>query len=64
MRSAADRIGGAFTLHLFGGLFFLARVLHVAGFYTRSRIGILGAALNYLLLAVMAVYAIAHHFAR
>lgn len=55
---------GSFALHLFGGLFFLARVLHAIGFYTRFKIGMPGAALNYLLIAAMSLTAIAHHFPR
>jgi len=52
-----------FTLHLLGGSFFLARVLHALGVYRRSKLSVAGAGLNYLLLLVMSVWAIAAHFA-
>ena len=54
-----SRPGGRFPLHLLGGSFFLARVLHAAGFLWRSRLSVAGAALNYLVLATMSVWAIA-----
>jgi uncharacterized protein len=49
-------------LHLLGGTFLLARLLHAAGLLTRWRVGTLGAGLNYLVLAVMAVLALWFRF--
>jgi uncharacterized protein len=51
-----------FSLHLLGGLFFLARVLHAVGFYSRTRLTVAGAALNYTVLAVMSIWAIVLRF--
>jgi uncharacterized membrane protein YecN with MAPEG domain len=51
-----------FALHLTGGSFFLARVLHAVGFYTKSKLGAAGAALNYLVLLVMSVWALVLRF--
>ncbi len=56
--------GSPFTLHLLAGSFFLARVLHAAGVYGRSKLSVAGAGLTYLLLLVMSVWAIAAHVAR
>jgi uncharacterized protein len=55
--------GSRFTLHLLGGSFFLGRVLHAAGVYTRSPLSAVGAGINYLVLTVMSVWAIALRFA-
>jgi len=52
------------TLHLLGGLYLFGRVLHAAGTYTRARLSVLGAALNYLLLLYMSFQAVLLHFAR
>jgi len=54
----------ALALHLFGGLLLLARVLHAAGVYRRSRLQVAGATLNYLVVLAMAVRAVAAHFSR
>lgn len=51
-----------FSLHLLGGTFFLARVLHAVGFYSRVMLRVAGATLNYAVLAVMSVWAIALRF--
>ena len=51
-----------FPLHLLGGSFFLARVLHATGLLTRWRVGTIGAALNYTVLLVMAVLAVWFRF--
>ena len=56
--------GSRFTLHLAGGSFFLARVLHALGFYTRARLRVAGATLNYLVLTAMGVWALALRFGR
>ena len=40
--------GSRFTLHLTGGSFFLGRALHAAGLYTRSKLNIAGAVINYI----------------
>jgi len=55
--------GSRFTLHLLGGSFFLGRVLHAAGVYTRTPLSTVGAGINYLVLLVMSVWAIALRFA-
>jgi uncharacterized membrane protein YecN with MAPEG domain len=55
--------GSRFTLHLVGGTFFLARILHGAGLYGAFRLHVAGAALNYLIVAVMSIWAIALRFA-
>ena len=57
-----SKSGSSFTLHLLGGAFFLARVLHAAGFYGRTPLRVAGAALNYLVLTFMSIAAITHHF--
>jgi len=54
--------GSRFTLHLLGGSLFLARVLHAAGFYTRTRLSWAGAAINYAAVAAMSIWAIAARF--
>jgi uncharacterized membrane protein YecN with MAPEG domain len=59
-----SQAGSRFSLHLLGGSFFLGRVLHAAGFYMRSKVGGVGAALNYLVVAVMAIWALALRFGR
>ena len=51
--------GSSFALHLLGGGFFLARVLHAAGLYGRFTFTVAGAGLNYLVLAVMGLWAVA-----
>lgn len=56
--------GGSAVLHLFGGLFFLARVVHAYGIYAKSRVLMLGAATNYLVMVAMSVWAIGFHFAQ
>jgi uncharacterized protein len=55
--------GGVKTLHTLGGTFFLGRVLHAAGVYTKSPLSVIGAGLNYLVLLIMSVWAIALRFA-
>jgi uncharacterized membrane protein YecN with MAPEG domain len=54
--------GSRFTLHLTGGSFLIARVLHAVGFYTKSKLSVAGAALNYLVLLVMSVWAVVLRF--
>lgn len=54
--------GSRFTLHLAGGTLLLGRVLHAAGFYGRNRLSVAGAALTYLDLLAMAIWAIAIRF--
>jgi len=57
--------GTSNTLHSAGGLFFLGRILHAVGMYRRpSKLQTLGAAINYLVLAALAVWAIALRFTR
>lgn len=48
-----------FALHMLGGTFFLARVLHAVGFHGRARLRVAGATLNYAVLTAMSVWAIA-----
>jgi uncharacterized protein len=55
--------GGRFTMHLLGGTFFLGRLLHAAGAYTRNSLKVAGAGINYLVLLVMSVWVIALRFA-
>lgn len=57
-----SRPDARFALHLAGGTFFLARVLHAVGFYGRSRLSVAGATLNYLVLAAMGGWAIVLRF--
>jgi uncharacterized membrane protein YecN with MAPEG domain len=57
-----SRAGTRFTLHLLGGSFFLARVLHAAGMHWRFRLVTVGAALNYTVLTVMGVWALRLRF--
>jgi uncharacterized protein len=57
-----SRAGTRFTLHLLGGSFFLARVLHAAGMYGRFRLVTAGATLNYAVFAAMAVWALRLRF--
>jgi len=52
------------ALHLLGGFFLLGRVLHAVGVYSRSPLLTVGAALNYLLLLYMSLWAIVRHFAQ
>ena len=54
--------GTRFTLHLAGGTLLLARVLHAVGFLGRNKLSMVGAALTYLVLAAMSVWAIAIRF--
>lgn len=57
--------GTSNALHTAGGLFFLGRVFHALGMYRRpSRLHTLGAAINYTVLTVLAVWAIALRFTR
>jgi uncharacterized protein len=58
----ASGAGNRFWLHLLGGSFFLGRVLHALGALTRSRVQVAGAAINYLVLLTMAVWAVAWRF--
>lgn len=46
-----------FALHLLGGGFLLARVLHAAGLYGRNRLSVAGAGITYLLILVMGGWA-------
>jgi len=55
--------GSRFWLHLVGGAFFLGRLLHAVGVYGRSQVSAVGAGINYLVLIVMSVWAIALRFA-
>ena len=54
--------GSRFTLHLAGGTLLLGRVLHAAGFYGRNKLSMAGAALTYLVLLAMSVWAIVVRF--
>lgn len=54
--------GSRFTLHLAGGTLLLGRVLHAAGFYGKNKLSVAGAALTYLDLLAMAIWAIAIRF--
>jgi uncharacterized membrane protein YecN with MAPEG domain len=54
--------GTRFTLHLAGGTLLLARVLHAAGFLGKNKLSMVGAALTYLVLAAMSVWAIGIRF--
>ena len=54
--------GSRFTLHLAGGTLLLGRVLHAAGFYGKNKLSVVGAALTYLDLFAMAIWAIAIRF--
>lgn len=54
--------GSRFTLHLAGGTLLLGRVLHAAGFYGKNKLSVVGAALTYLDLLAMAIWAIAIRF--
>jgi uncharacterized membrane protein YecN with MAPEG domain len=54
--------GSRFLLHALGGSFFLGRVLHGVGIYTDRRVSAAGAAINYLVLTVMAIRAIVLRF--
>jgi uncharacterized membrane protein YecN with MAPEG domain len=54
--------GNRFTLHLCGGSLLLGRVLHAAGLYGRNKLSVAGAAINYLVIVVMAVWAIVTRF--
>ncbi len=55
-------VGNRFTLHLCGGSLLLGRVLHAAGIYGRNKLSMAGAAITYLLMVVMAVWAIVTRF--
>jgi uncharacterized membrane protein YecN with MAPEG domain len=54
--------GSRFTLHLAGGTLLLGRVLHAAGFHGKNRLSTVGAALTYLDLFAMSVWAVAIRF--
>jgi uncharacterized membrane protein YecN with MAPEG domain len=54
--------GTRFTLHLAGGTLLLGRVLHAAGFYGKNKLSVAGAALTYLDLFAMSIWAIAIRF--
>jgi hypothetical protein len=54
--------GTRFTLHLAGGTLLLGRVLHAAGLYGRNKLSVVGAALTYLVLMGLSVWAIAIRF--
>ena len=54
--------GSRFTLHLAGGTLLLGRALHAAGFLGRNKLSMLGAALTYLVILAMSVWAIAVRF--
>jgi uncharacterized membrane protein YecN with MAPEG domain len=56
--------GSRFMLHLLGGSFFLGRVLHAGGLFASWKLHGVGAALNYLVITYMAVWAVALRFAR
>lgn len=55
-------VGTRFTLHLAGGSLLLGRVLHAAGFYGRNRLSVAGAAVTYLAMIGLSVWAIATRF--
>lgn len=57
-----SRPGDRFALHLLGGAFLLARLLHAAGFYGRYALSVAGATLNYVVVAAMALWAVALRF--
>ena len=50
------------ALHLLGGSFFLARVLHAAGVYFQWRLLAVGATLNYFVIIYMGVWALVLRF--
>ncbi len=54
--------GSRFTLHLCGGTLLLGRALHAAGLYGKSTLSTVGAALTYLVLLAMSVWAIGVRF--
>lgn len=54
--------GTRFTLHLAGGTLLLARVLHAVGVYRRNSLSVAGAGLTYLVMLVMAVWAVVARF--
>jgi uncharacterized membrane protein YecN with MAPEG domain len=58
----ASGAGNRFWLHLLGGTFFLGRVLHAAGALGRNPLQAAGAALTYLVLLTMGVWAVAWRF--
>jgi hypothetical protein len=51
-------------LHIFGGTFLAARLLHAGGFILRIPTSVIGATLNYTVLATMSVWALRLHFLR
>jgi uncharacterized membrane protein YecN with MAPEG domain len=53
---------GINAIHTLGGMFFLGRVLHAAGVYTKTPLSVAGAGINYLMLLIMSVWAIALRF--
>jgi len=54
--------GTRFTLHLCGGTLLLGRALHAAGFLGKNKLSMVGAALTYLVLIAMSIWAIAVRF--
>jgi uncharacterized protein len=54
--------GSRFSLHLLGGTLFLARLLHAAGVYSRSKLSVGAAGLTYLLMVVMSVWMLVRRF--
>ncbi len=55
---------GGTALHVLGGSFLLARVIHASGILGKSFVSTAGATLNYVVMAVMSGWAIWLHFAR
>ncbi len=53
---------GSLPLHLLGGGFLLARLLHAMGVIGKSPLSAAGAGLNYLAVGGMAIWAIVRHF--
>jgi len=53
---------GSVVLHVFGGFFFLGRLLHAYGVYAKSPLSIAGAAINYLTMLIMSGWALWFHF--
>jgi uncharacterized membrane protein YecN with MAPEG domain len=53
---------GPLSLHVFGGAFLVARLLHALGFLARLPTSVIGATLTYATLAGMSGYALWLHF--
>lgn len=53
---------GTLALHVFGGTFVLARLLHAIGVLGKNRASVIAAAINYTILAAMGAFAILVHF--